>query len=89
MVTLDDLKAVKKALDHVVALEENLAAVQTRCTDLIQENRRLNKELAKADLTVNAQIRWISQLEEELSEFKPALEPERDDGDHVRGRVIE
>ena len=59
--TIDELKALKTELDELVALRENLASTQQRCTELLLENRRLNRELAQAKEHLDECADWYDE----------------------------
>ena len=56
--TDEQLKALKVEFDELVALRDNLKATQERCTQLINEKRELERQLARL------KTRWMALLDE-------------------------
>jgi len=55
--TDDELKRLKREIDEVSALRDNLKSTQERCGVLLEENRDLKRQLA------NMKLRWLQLLE--------------------------
>ena len=70
--TLEELKLLKAELDELVNLRENMAATQSRCTDLLLENRRLNKELACAHAALAESFTYAIECMDRLDQLEPA-----------------
>jgi len=69
--TNEEFKRLKAEIDEVAALRDNLKATQNRCTDLLTENRRLNRELDACGHAMTALNRTVGQLEQELALLRP------------------
>jgi seryl-tRNA synthetase len=69
---LNEVNIVGRMIDELRALRSNMTTTQARCTELLQENRRLNREIGEQEYMITAQLRLIGQLEGELNELKGA-----------------
>jgi len=76
----EEIDRIRLALNERHQLLSNLTAAQQRCNELLEENRRLNRELATQDATVTALLQTVDQLEQELAAADVQLSALKSDG---------